>query len=127
IAVALGVSTARDGKFSGFVVGVAVIFGYYVVMLLAESATKGGHLAAELSRWVPNIVFGMLGVAALVWRARHTEGRLPVSIPVLRRDGWPFRRRPADEAEAPAPSAPRPRAPRGRVRVVIRIPRLALP
>ena len=132
IAVALGLSVARDGRFSGFVVGVGVIFGYYVVMLLAESATKGGHLPADISRWVPNLVFGALGVLALVWRARHTEGRLPFTIPVPRRAAaWLARRQRPDAASvdfaAPGARPAREPAPRRRVLVVVRVPRLSLP
>ncbi len=41
VGLALGMSVARDGKLAGFVVGIAVIFAYYVVFLLAESSTKG--------------------------------------------------------------------------------------
>ena len=56
-------------------VGIAVIFAYYIVMFLAESLTKGyyadpdavaagGHfLAAHMARWVPNIVLGSFGIA----------------------------------------------------------------
>src|SRR5262249_22413183 len=84
-------------------VGIAVIFAYYILMQLAESVTKGyyadpkavlrgNYLAAHLARWVPDIVFGIFGIIALVWRARYTEGRLPFRIPfglpsILRRKG----------------------------------------
>ena len=82
-------SVARDGKLAGFVVGIAVIFAYYVVFLLAESLTKGYYadpaavkaggrfMAAHLARWVPNIVMGLFGLGALIWRARYTEGATP--------------------------------------------------
>ena len=41
IGVALGLTVARDGKLAGFVVGIAVIFAYYIFLYLAESVTKG--------------------------------------------------------------------------------------
>jgi LPS export ABC transporter permease LptG/LPS export ABC transporter permease LptF len=128
IALALGLSVAREGKFSGFVVGIGVIFGYYTVMLLAESAAKGHHLPAEIARWVPNLVFGPLGIFALIWRVRHTEGRLPFRIPIRmpRRVAAWFQ--PATEAPKPArtPGRGRPRDRRGVV-MVVRIPRVTLP
>lgn len=133
IAVALGLSVAREGKFSGFVVGVIVIFGYYTVMLLAESAAKGQHMPAEIARWVPNLVFGPLGIIALVWRARHTEGRLPfrLRIPVPARVGAWFGRRTAEApranpAAAHAAGGPGPVRKRGTV-LVVRLPRMSLP
>ena len=49
---------------------------------MAESLTKGHYLNAHLSRWVPNLILGAFGVAALVWRARVTSARLPFTIPI---------------------------------------------
>ena len=93
VGLALGMSVARDGKLAGFVVGIAVIFAYYIVFLLAESLTKGYYanpeavkaggrfMAAHLARWMPNIMLGLFGLAALIWRARYTEGGLPLRVP----------------------------------------------
>ncbi|HMF43746.1 MAG TPA: LptF/LptG family permease [Polyangia bacterium] len=87
IGVALGLSVARDGKLAGFVVGIAVIFAYYVLLYLAQGITKGYYsgelgytkplLVGQLSRWWPNIILLPFGVMALIWRARWAEGRLP--------------------------------------------------
>ena len=55
IGLAVGLTVARDGKLAGFVVGIVIIFAYYVVMFLSESLTKGHYLNPHLSRWVPNI------------------------------------------------------------------------
>ena len=129
IALALGLSVAREGKFSGFVVGIAVIFGYYTVMLLAESAAKGHHIPAEIARWVPNLMFGLLGVFALAWRARHTEGRLPFRVPILvpRRVAAWFQPASAQPRDPRPPATPKPHA-RGRgVVMVVRIPRFRVP
>ena len=41
IGLALGLTVAREGKVAGFVVGIAVIFSYYILLYLAESFTKG--------------------------------------------------------------------------------------
>jgi LPS export ABC transporter permease LptG/LPS export ABC transporter permease LptF len=126
IGLALGMTVAREGKLAGFVVGVVVIFAYYVVMFLAESLTKGHYLNAYLSRWVPNLVLGAFGVGALVWRARVTSARLPFTLPIR------FTRAPRVPPTTGAPksaaitggaAAPKPRG----VVLVIRIPRLAAP
>lgn len=79
IGLALGLTVARDGKLAGFVVGIVVIFAYYIVMFLAESLTKGFYLNMYVSRWVPNLVLGAFGVAALVWRSRFAG--LAVALP----------------------------------------------
>ncbi len=138
IGLALGLTVAREGKLAGFVVGVAVIFAYYGVMFLAESHSKGyfhdievaGGLPAadftiaHLARWWPNVVLGIFGVAALVWRARYAESRLPIRVPI----GLPhlpssWHRAPS-RAGAPAAAEA---AARKRVVVVVRVPRVRMP
>jgi len=63
IGVGLGVSNRKDGKLASFVLGIGVIFAYYVVMFTSEAMTKGALLPSWLSMWVPNIVLGAAGAA----------------------------------------------------------------
>lgn len=131
IGLALGLTVARDSKLAGFVVGVAVIFGYYIVMFLAEAYVKGfyaapqppgGHYTmAHLARWAPNLVLGLFGMVALVWRARFSERQLPISLPF----GLP--QLPARWTRG-TPASARPATARNRkVVVVLRLPQLRLP
>lgn len=131
IGLALGLTVARDSKLAGFVVGVAVIFGYYIVMFLAEAYVKGfyaapqppgGHYTmAHLARWAPNLVLGLFGMVALVWRARFSERQLPISLPF----GLPHL--PARWTRG-APASARPATARNRkVVIVLRLPALRLP
>ncbi len=94
IGLALGLTVSRDGKLGGFVIGVMVIFAYYMVMFLAEAQTKGHYRAleearllesasflnAQLTRWWPNILLGAFGIAALVWRSRFSERQFPIGL-----------------------------------------------
>jgi LPS export ABC transporter permease LptG len=130
IGLALGLTVARDGKLAGFVVGIAVIFAYYVLLYIAEAITRGyyanvgvhGTLAvAQLSRWMPNIILLPFGAAALIWRARWAEGRVPFRSAVRMTtavSSWinRYRERFAAAALARTPG-------RRRVRVVLRVPR----
>jgi LPS export ABC transporter permease LptG len=145
IGVALGLSVARDGKVAGFVVGIAVIFAYYILLYFAQGVTRGyyagenSHLkpliVAQLSRWVPNLVLLPFGILALIWRARWAEGRLPFRSVVQLTSlvaGWIGRRRGEAEPDAAAtlPSATgvparHPGSRRTRVVVIIRIPNLS--
>ena len=135
IGLALGLTVARESKLAAFVVGTLIIFAYYIVMFLSESLTKGHYLNMYLSRWVPNILLGAFGIAALIWRARFIEGRLPFKISALaarlmervgRHD--PVRRARAATSGAAAGSNRRRSAGSSRPPVlVIRIPRLRLP
>ncbi len=80
IGLALGLSVAREGKIAGFVIGIVVIFGYYILLYLCESLTKGHYLEMHLSRWVPNLLLLPFGIVALIWRARWAEGRKLVRV-----------------------------------------------
>lgn len=117
IATALGVTTRRDGKLASFVLGIAVVFAYYIVMYVSQSLAKGGQLTGPVAAWMPNIVLGAAGVWLLVRRASFTER--PIRIPI------PFaRRRSTSPASGPRAAAPRARR---RVVVVIRVPQFAVP
>jgi LPS export ABC transporter permease LptG/LPS export ABC transporter permease LptF len=143
IGLALGLTVAREGKLAGFVVGIIVIFAYYIVMFLSESLTKGHHLNMYVTRWVPNVVLGVFGVIALVWRARRVEGRLPFNLPTIAGVAFEWVSRLAARTKTAASAAPLMQAqpgaeaapvhrrkpgavPRPPV-LVIRIPRLRLP
>lgn len=139
IGLALGVTVARDGKLAGFVLGIAVIFAYYVVMFLAESFTKGLYatpgpddkfLFAYAARWIPDVVLGLFGIVALIWRARFAERKFPVSIPIgIPR--LPERWRPATAGGSGAVAGSRAASDtpgrRGGVVIVVKIPRLSVP
>ncbi len=81
IGLALGVTSRKDGKLSSFVLGIAVIFAYYVIMYTAESMTKGSLLPPSLAMWLPNLILGVSGVFLLLWRARSAERRLIIPLP----------------------------------------------
>ena len=138
IGLALGLSVAREGKLASFVIGVLVIFAYYIVMFLSESLTKGHYLNMYLSRWLPNILLGIFGIVALVWRARFIDGRLPISTDWATRlvdrvrDRWRSNQSaaPGQETARPVPeiATRRTARPRGGAPVlVIRLPRVRLP
>lgn len=143
VALALGLSSAREGKMGAFVIGFLVVFAYYAVMEIAASQTRGHYreielagtlheaslLNAHLARWWPNIILGIFGICALVWRARFAHRGLPASLPIsLPRLSSLWEKREAAAPLAPA-STPKPQASGGRrnVVVVIRLPRLRLP
>ena len=139
IGVALGLTVARDGKMAGFVVGIAVIFGYYILLYLAEAFTKGFYsgpngadrtlVVAQLARWAPNLILLPFGILALIWRARWAEGRIPFrSIVKLtnavsaRIDRW---RANGDATRSAAGSTAAGPGRRRGVVVVIKVPRLS--
>ena len=140
IALGLGLRVARDGKLGGFVVGIGVIFAYYIAMFLAESLAKGHRIPAEYARWVPNLLLGPLGIVALVWRAQHAEGRFPfgsrlsqfwraasarLRLPAFTRAS--AARQQAQPVPGAPTAAPAVRRARPGVRLVVRVPRMYVP
>ena len=126
IGLALGLTTGRGGKLAAFVVGIGVIFLYYIVMYTARALVKGAAVPAALGPWVPNILLGAFGLLALVRRSR-LKGAFNIPIPIP----W---RRPAPQADggdSPASAGDAPRRPgrpsRPKTVLVIRLPRLELP
>ena len=144
VGLALGLSSAREGKMGAFVIGFFVVFGYYAIMEIATAQTRGHYreieaaaglhsasfLNAHLARWWPNIIMGLFGIAALIWRARFAHRGLPAALPISlpRLPAWRRSEPGSPDTRATVPAHAATQAPVGRkVVVVIRLPKLRLP
>jgi lipopolysaccharide export LptBFGC system permease protein LptF len=89
IGLALGATNRRDGKLASFVIGIAVIFVYYVVLWIGQAMAKGHMVEPWLAVWLPNFVLGMLGALMFAWRKRAADQplRLRLSARWQRPDG----------------------------------------
>jgi LPS export ABC transporter permease LptG len=121
VALGLGLSNRRDGRLASFVVGIGVVFVYYILMYTAESVAKAAlfpYWFAWLAMWVPNVIVAIWGLVLIVRKLRAPEqASLRFALPFLRR-------RDRSDADRPGSAA----STRGtRVVVVIRIPHFALP
>src|SRR5215470_17836600 len=85
IGVALGVSNRKDGKLAGFVVGIGVIFVYYVLLWTSRAGAISGTLWPAFAPWIPNIVLGIVGVGLVIWRAGSADQPIRISLPTFRR------------------------------------------
>lgn len=101
IALGLGVTSRKDGKLASFVLGICVVFSYYVLLYGGEALTKGGLVSPHLSMWIPNIAIGICGVFLVVWRSASVERRL--NLPFSRKPQAP--QPPADDGARSAPEA----------------------
>jgi LPS export ABC transporter permease LptG len=125
LGLALGASNRKDGKLASFVIGIAVIFVYYIIMFTAGSLTKGFWLPAWLSMWLPNLALGAVGIFLLVSRARTADQPIRVALPQ-----WITRWRRAGEALASASGTTTPRgisSLAARPLVVLRVPHFKFP
>jgi LPS export ABC transporter permease LptF/LPS export ABC transporter permease LptG len=122
LGVALGASHRKDGKVASFVLGIGVIFVYYVIMFIGGSLTKGFWLPAWLSMWLPNIILGAAGIALLISRSRSADQPIRIWLP-----GWISRRVAATPAAERAEGDTGPRPNGRRPVLVLRIPQFELP
>ena len=119
IGLALGISHRKDSRFSSFVLGFAVIFAYYVVLWTARAGALSGRVPASFAPWIPNLVFGIAGVALLFWRAGSADQPVRINIPAFWRRG--------NEASPAGPRTGATGARPGRVLIVIRVPHFDFP
>ena len=123
IGLALGATSRKDGKLAAFVLGIGVIFTYYVVMYGGEALAKGHWLPAWLAMWLPNFLLGFAGIALLASRTRSAGSPIRISLP-----GWFSRRGQATSSVDPATAPSTVSAGRnGRVMVVLKVPQFSLP
>ena len=118
LGVALGTSNRKDGKLAAVVLGIGVIFAYYVLLFTAQSLTKGFWIPAWFAMWIPDLVLGAAGVFLLVRRARSADQPIRISLP-----SWLRRRAPAGATPATAAGPRHASSPA----LAIRIPHFSLP
>ena len=104
IALALGVTSRKDGKLASFALGIGVIFAYYILMYGAEAMAKGDLISPHIAMWLPNIVVGGVGIALIVYRSLAAERGFSFRLPFHR----PQARKP--DQHGPADGSPRPDA-----------------
>ena len=122
VALGMGVSHRRDGRLAAFVLGIGVVFVYWILMYMSEAIAKAGVLPywfAWLAMWVPNIVVGLWGLVLIVRKLRAPEqSSMKLALPFVRRR--------ARSSSGSGWRAPR-RAKGARVVVVLKVPHIAFP
>jgi LPS export ABC transporter permease LptG len=73
IGLALGVTNRKGSKLGSFVLGVGVIFSYYVIMYIGEALAKGQLVSPHLAMWLPNLLLGLVGVTLLLRHAKSLD------------------------------------------------------
>ncbi len=115
IGLALGVSNRRDGKLASFVLGIGVIFVYYIIMYTARALAKGAMIPGWSAMWIADVLLGIVGVWMMARGGMGNDRSLRIPLPFWRRQPHP-----ASAVEVSA-------APAKRVVLVIRVPHIALP
>ena len=89
IGLALGATNRRDGLLGNFVLGLIVIFAYYIPLDLGPRMVRGGLIPVWLGKWLPNFVLGAFGIMLFIWRDRVADTSITLRLPSF------LRRRPA--------------------------------
>ena len=69
IAIPFGAATGRRNPFVGVAGSIFICFGYFVIQQVSLALGSGGYLPAWLAAWLPNLIFGALGLALMIARA----------------------------------------------------------
>ena len=77
VAVPLGIQPARAVKSRGFSVSLVLIFLYYLLLTAGETLAEKGALPPVVALWLPNALFGLLGIVLLVAASREVRFVLP--------------------------------------------------
>jgi len=70
LAPSLAGFVGRAGRLGGFVVALAVILGYYALLVLGESLARSGTAPPGLVVWGANVLLGTAGLALHRWKSR---------------------------------------------------------
>jgi LPS export ABC transporter permease LptG/LPS export ABC transporter permease LptF len=81
IGLALGATHRRDGALGSFVLGLIVVFAYYIPLYLGPQMVRGSIIPPWIAAWLPNITLGALAAALFVWRERVADQ--PIRLPAL--------------------------------------------
>jgi lipopolysaccharide export system permease protein len=76
LAVPFSTYSQRSGRGGGFIVGLAIYLGYYMLISLAEILTDEGGIAPVLTFWLPHLVLFVAGVSLL----RQSIQERPVAL-----------------------------------------------
>jgi lipopolysaccharide export system permease protein len=66
IAIPFGAATGRRNLFFGVAGSIFICFGYFVIQQIGLALGSGGYLPAWLAAWLPNFIFGALGLVLML-------------------------------------------------------------
>jgi lipopolysaccharide export LptBFGC system permease protein LptF len=72
LGIPLRAQPRRSGKSGGFILGILVVLGYYVLLTSAETLAYNGPLPPLLASWTPNLILIAIGFYFLVKTARES-------------------------------------------------------
>ncbi|HHO74863.1 MAG TPA: YjgP/YjgQ family permease [Deltaproteobacteria bacterium] len=71
IGISFGIQRPRSPRYTGFIVGISTILGYYLVYIFADRMVRAELLAPFVGAWMPNIIFCIVLLGIYIWRKSH--------------------------------------------------------
>ena len=88
VAVPLGVQPVRAARSRGFTLSLGMIFVYYVILSVGQALAEQTIVPAAVGLWLPNAIFGVLGVFLFARAARERTlvrlERMQIALAALR-------------------------------------------
>ena len=78
LGVPLGIRKIKGGRSYGFVVSLAILLFYYILMIIAESLGESGKIPPLIAMWMPNIFMGTFGIYLFIHAARESTPTIVV-------------------------------------------------
>lgn len=85
LGVPLGIRAHRSVKSRGISIGAMIVAVYYMLQLGGEALVQTGKAGSAVGAWVPNLLFGVLGVVLFVTTAKETPWPFPSFHDLFRR------------------------------------------
>jgi lipopolysaccharide export system permease protein len=77
LAIPLGIRSNRSVKSRGFTLGLMIVLIYYFLILNGETLAETGKLTPFLGIWMPNFLFGIIGIYLLMRAAKDKIINIP--------------------------------------------------
>ncbi len=77
LGIALGATTRKGGRTSGFTISIVIILIYYILITAGENLAMDGRLSPWLGMWGPNILLTLCGLAIFLSAHKEWTSLLP--------------------------------------------------
>jgi len=71
----LGISNRRSGRSGGLIISIPITLAYYLLLTMGQGLGTQGQMQPWLAMWLPNMLFGALGVLMLFTVNREASFR----------------------------------------------------
>src|SRR5438270_3733573 len=72
VGIPLGLSSKKGGKSTGFILTIALVFLYYLILVIGLGMARQGKVPAFVGVWMANAIFTVAGVV-LLWRVDRSS------------------------------------------------------